>query len=175
MIPLLKRCEERLTRVRSLCSLTRSASMSASRCSISIRSTLTPFAFPAGSSRTKSPSLKPHRRGAVSPLSTIGSIGTRNSENSYNSYRLRTVSRHAGTYVRYNCSFVFCRVSQILSLAVALLRFAARRAVQLVQPRLETRLLTRPQHLRAHVGRVRLGIYVPTYYSAVVVSKVLAD
>ena len=69
------------------------------------------------------------------------------------------MSRHAGTYVRYNCSFVFCRVSQILSLAVALLRIAASRAVQLVQPRLETRLLTRPQHLRAHVGRVRVLYY----------------
>ena len=71
---------------------------------------------------------------------------------------------------------MFCRVciaDPLVSLAVALLRLG--RAVQLVQPRLETRLLTRPQHLRAHVGRVRLGIYVPTYYSAVVIGKVLAD
>ena len=74
---------------------------------------------------------------------------------------------------------MFCRVYRRSSpLAVAFLRLG--RAVQLAQPRLETRLLTRPQHLRAHVGRVRpllplsLGIYVPTYYSAVVISKVLA-
>ena len=85
---------------------------------------------------------------------------------------------------RYNSSVlgsrVFCRVYRRSSpLAVAyFLRLG--RAMQLAQPRLETRLLTRPQHLRAHVGRVRpllplsLGIYVPTYYSAVVISKVLA-
>ena len=77
-----------------------------------------------------------------------------------NSYRLRhSVQTPVARYVRtrypvqqYCASVVFCRVYRRSSpLAVAFLRLG--RAVQLVQPRLETRLLTRPQHLRAHVER----------------------